>query len=516
CKANQKNNDGQLPSQVAKDNDSKDAMKECKKVERMWKKIMGGGKPPVDTWAITMYDWTIEHADKLKQRFETTDIDNNSEPTGKVSKDEFCEILQSQNAPLTDEQLKQLCQAHDKNRENEIDYEEFFSGKKYLAKAYLMTAFEKKEKKKKGGKKGKKKKGKTKVPMPICTAPDGPRTDGGGPPEHLIGRHVPFSDTGRFDRDHPPEHPIQDDSIWYLAPPEKAYMNINNAAKMGDVESLKRAFWEGRNVDTRDKYFKTPLMVACHYGNFEMVQFLVENGADVNAKDNFKWTALHHACHAGQMDIVEMLVERGAEIEVKAMNGGTPLMRAVQSSRPDVVQYLIDKGAKVQQENRKGDNVMDIAMWWADPRVLEIVKEKFDSLPKPKEGKGKKGGKKSAKGKRDAPRASSVPPLPKTSNLTQMPMGESSTPPPRRERKSSVLRAASAMAGGVEHMEDVTYTPIKAWTHQHSTSELIIKKEQRRKRFGDEVDFPDFMMPFSNNFMKKSKALGGVSSDDED
>ncbi|XP_077998571.1 ankyrin repeat and EF-hand domain-containing protein 1-like [Glandiceps talaboti] len=516
CRANIKNDDGQLPSQVAKDNGSKDSMKECKKVEKLWKKISGGAKPPADPWAVRLYDWVQEHEKEVRQRFEHIDLDKNIEPIQKVSKDDFSDTLMTLDAPIDEEELKKVFTSHDKNRENVVDYEEFIGGKKYVPKLYLMAAFEKKEKKKKGGKKGgKKKKGKTKIPMPICMAPDGPRTDGGGPPDHLISRHVPFTDTGRFDRDNPPEHPIQDDSIWYLSPPEKVYMNINDAARLGDLESLKRAFWEGKNVDTRDKYFKTPLMVACHYGNQEMVEFLVQNGADVNARDNFKWTSMHHACHAGQMDIVELLVNKGAEIEATAMNGGTPLMRAVQSSKPDVVQYLIEKGAKVQQTNRKGENVMDIANWWAEPRVVQIVKEKFDSLPKPKEGKGKKG-KKSAKGKKkDSNRAASVPPLPQTNNLTQMPV-ESSTPPLRRERKSSVLRAASAMAGGVEHVEDVTYVPIKAWTHQHTTRDLIVKKEQRRKRFGDSVDFPEFEMPFKENFMKKSNALGGVDPDDDD
>jgi ankyrin repeat protein len=76
--------------------------------------------------------------------------------------------------------------------------------------------------------------------------------------------------------------------------------------------------------------------------------------ATVNARDNFKWTPLHHACHAGQLDIVELLLEHGADLDAPAMNGGTPLMRAIESSRIDLVQYLINRGAKMLTENRKG------------------------------------------------------------------------------------------------------------------------------------------------------------------
>ena len=60
--------------------------------------------------------------------------------------------------------------------------------------------------------------------------------------------------------------------------------------------------------------------------------------------DNFKWSALHFACHAGQKDIIEFLLNNGALLDVQSSNGGTPIMRAIESSKPGVVQFLIDKG----------------------------------------------------------------------------------------------------------------------------------------------------------------------------
>lgn len=66
--------------------------------------------------------------------------------------------------------------------------------------------------------------------------------------------------------------------------------------------------------------------------------------ADINARDNFKWTPLHHACHSGQEDLVQLLLENGAEMDAQTINGGTPLMRAIESSREAVVELLISKG----------------------------------------------------------------------------------------------------------------------------------------------------------------------------
>ena len=70
-------------------------------------------------------------------------------------------------------------------------------------------------------------------------------------------------------------------------------------------------------------------------------------------------------------------------------------------------------------------------------------------------------------------------------------------------RKGSILRAASALAGGLDEQEDITYTPKKAWTAQPTTQELLQEKEVKRERFGWEVDFPDFQMPFQQNVSKK-------------
>lgn len=82
-----------------------------------------------------------------------------------------------------------------------------------------------------------------------------------------------------------------------------------------------------------------------------------------------------------------------------------------------------------------------------------------------------------------------------------------------RQRKGSILRAASALAGGVDEQEDITYTPLKAWTKQSTTKELIQEKEVRRNRFGWEVDFPDFEMPFNKNVTKKVEEMGGADDD---
>ena len=80
-----------------------------------------------------------------------------------------------------------------------------------------------------------------------------------------------------------------------------------------------------------------------------------------------------------------------------------------------------------------------------------------------------------------------------------------------QHRKGSILRAASALASGMDEREDITYVPLRAWTKQSNTEELIHDKVVKRERFGWEVDFPDFQMPFNKNVSTKM-----VGMDDDD
>lgn len=53
-------------------------------------------------------------------------------------------------------------------------------------------------------------------------------------------------------------------------------MSITGAAKVSDMETLRNAFIRGTDVNQRDKYYKTPLMMACLEGHIELVKFLIE------------------------------------------------------------------------------------------------------------------------------------------------------------------------------------------------------------------------------------------------
>lgn len=55
-------------------------------------------------------------------------------------------------------------------------------------------------------------------------------------------------------------------------------MAIYEAVRHGNMESFLTALANGLPTDCRDKYNKTPLMVAASHGRTDVVKFLLEKG----------------------------------------------------------------------------------------------------------------------------------------------------------------------------------------------------------------------------------------------
>lgn len=264
-----------LPRQIAKDLGHKVAAKELRKAERFQGKGNKSDRVSLmsDLWALTLHDWSNEFQAELQQAF--------GDQTETVSSEMFLMVLKELNAPIKSSHLLKVISAHDKKGEGSINISDFIKGVKYIKKAYLISSY---LPKKKGGKgsKGQKKKKKCKfvLPMPICTLlPElKPRRPDGGPPYFMIETYHNCSDIRRFDPNHPPRHPIINDSAWYMKKPNKVYININYCVKGGNLETLDLAFKQGVPVDVQDDYYKTPLMVACSTGNTELVQYLLSQG----------------------------------------------------------------------------------------------------------------------------------------------------------------------------------------------------------------------------------------------
>ena len=119
------------------------------------------------------------------------------------------------------------------------------------------------------------------------------------------------------------------------------------AVQEGSPPWVKNILAFGADVNARDEYDKTVLMLAAIRGDMEKTNILVRSGADINAKTYDGWTALMFACSNGHTDVAAFLIEKGADVNIKDNDGTTPLKLALKWGHKDLIKLLKNAGAKM-------------------------------------------------------------------------------------------------------------------------------------------------------------------------
>ena len=169
-------------------------------------------------------------------------------------------------------------------------------------------------------------------------------------------------------------------------------------------ERIKAVISSGDDINAKDKYGTTALILAVQYSNNpEVVKTLIEGGADVNAKDNdgkdvaayvqnnknpeirdmFKVmefggekTALINAAQKNAYSSdSRSLIEAGADIHATNQNGATALMiAAANTSYPDVIKILTEAGIDVNAKSNDGQTaLMYAARFNPKPKILRAI-----------------------------------------------------------------------------------------------------------------------------------------------
>lgn len=134
------------------------------------------------------------------------------------------------------------------------------------------------------------------------------------------------------------------------------------AAREGSAASAELLVEGGADVDYENAFGMSPIVLAVHGGNPEVVEYLLTAGADPDA-DGAGHTALHAAVIRGDEESARILLEHGADPEVrvtrdtptrrqsndfhfhKALIGATPFWLAARSKQPALMRLLAEHGA---------------------------------------------------------------------------------------------------------------------------------------------------------------------------
>lgn len=112
-------------------------------------------------------------------------------------------------------------------------------------------------------------------------------------------------------------------------------IDIFGAAYFGNVDAINQHIMAGTDLNKKDPYGSTPLVITATFGKTEAAKALINGGADLNIRNNEGSTALHIAALFCRTEIVKGLLDKGADKSLVNNYGATPFT-TVSSSFNDV------------------------------------------------------------------------------------------------------------------------------------------------------------------------------------
>lgn len=101
-------------------------------------------------------------------------------------------------------------------------------------------------------------------------------------------------------------------------------VGLHMAALTGNVQAVRQHIAAGSDLNAKDAFGSTPLIVAVTFGRTEVAKALIEGGADLDLTNNDGGTALHAAAFLGRTEIVRALLDAGANKYLRDHAGNTP------------------------------------------------------------------------------------------------------------------------------------------------------------------------------------------------
>jgi len=102
-------------------------------------------------------------------------------------------------------------------------------------------------------------------------------------------------------------------------------VDIHTATFLGNLEAVRQHINAGSDLNVKDQYGSTPLMIATTFGKSDVATSLIEAGADLHITGNDGSTPLHTAAFFCRTEIVKALLANGADKNLKNNYGSTAL-----------------------------------------------------------------------------------------------------------------------------------------------------------------------------------------------
>jgi hypothetical protein len=129
------------------------------------------------------------------------------------------------------------------------------------------------------------------------------------------------------------------------------------------------------NSDSEQRSPCVSLHAAALGGNLDAIRQHIDAGSELNKKDAYGSSALIVAVTFGKTEVARALIEAGADLEITNNEGTTPLHIAAFFCRAEIVRMLVDNGADKSALNKAGRTALETV---SGP--FESFKSIYDSI----------------------------------------------------------------------------------------------------------------------------------------
>ena len=147
--------------------------------------------------------------------------------------------------------------------------------------------------------------------------------------------------------------------VWGQTPPSRtdveSYTGLLAATASGHHAEMRRMIEAGADLNVRDDWKRTPLMVAAYNRDLDAARILIDAGADLNALDRQAYDVLTISGVADDPAMVDLALAHGADPTLTTSPyDGTALIASAHLGHVAVVESLIAAGAPLDHVNNLG------------------------------------------------------------------------------------------------------------------------------------------------------------------
>lgn len=152
--------------------------------------------------------------------------------------------------------------------------------------------------------------------------------------------------------------------------------SLHVAVLRGDVDAVRRHIEAGSDLNQKDAYGSTPLIVAATFGKIDAAKLLIEGGANMNLQSKEGSTPLHVAALLGRIELTKALLDKGADRYQRNNDGATAF---------DLVATPFDDDVWLYDELQAGLGPLGLTLDYvrlraARPKIAQLLRPSAEEL----------------------------------------------------------------------------------------------------------------------------------------